>query len=1473
MKGKITRKNRVVAALLAVIMVIGCAVMVNPFAVSAETADLIVTPSDNSGDNGYVNYDRWAATVKSYLYQEGDNLVRVEYVNDEVIIETYSANLQLLETKSLSLELPLWGGFYAGEDANYIICGQENLEEDDSTEVIRVIKYDKNFNRVGSAGLYGANTTTPFKAGSLRCAEYGGYLYVHTSHEMYAASDGLIHQSNMIFSVRESDMVVTDSFDRTSNANFGYVSHSLNQFVLVDTQNNIITLNHGDGFPRGVMLAKYDNLAGNDLFAGLVDFVYVQSFPGEIGANDTGANVGGLAETSDGYISAFSDNQTGTGTAERNIFISYTPKSDFSKEATVVTKLTNYMGTETADKRASNPIVVPTGLDGGYILWNDIAVSSMFNTSTKLYYVSYSADGSVSDVKSVEGVWLSDCQPICVDGKVVWYTTNSDYASGTPVFYTLDENGVSEKAYAPITNFQLNMDSYAGVTGEKIQIQSQVTPSGMYEDLVAWSSSNELVASVSQDGTVTLNAEGDAIITACFNHDETWTRQVKITVRNCDDLEITSMPTKTSYYTGQQLDLSGLEVTAHFTNGEELVVSDYEVSGFDSNTPGTQTITLSYAGQSVSFTIQMTRKAMTSISVTPPDKTVYWENEKLDTSGMVVTAHYNDGTSLQIANYSVSGFDNTAGTKTITVSYNGFFDTFEVTVNSIELVEISVVSPPTKTTYYRGESLDTSGMRIYAIYNNGDRRTVYPNSISGYEPNVLGPQTVTVTYQDMTASFQVEVISKPISSLTVSLSKDSYWEGSEFDSSTVSVTANYTDGTSATLYSYEYILTTDYNADVPDTYTVTVEYQGVKATAEVTVKEKVVNRFALTAPDKTEYLEGEELDLTGMYGTFYFNTGDTLVIPAEDFTISGYDSSLTRQQIVYATYEYKGETYQRGFLVTVRAKSLTGITAETNKTVYYVGETFDASSLTVIAQYNNGTSEDVTGYSISGFNSSTTGQKTVTVTYRDFTASFQVTVTENRLTGIEITKTPTKTEYFQGESLNLNGLEVMVSYEDGSNETVSGYSVSGFDNANPGLQTITVTYNGFSDTFTVTVKEKQLTGIEITATPNKLNYYVGQSLDLTGMQVMASYNDGTKVQVNDYAVTGYDPAKSGPQTVTVSYGGYSDTFQVNVENKQLTGIEITTLPLNTDYYQGQSLNLTGMVVTASYNDESTAEITDYTVSGFDSSVSGLQTITVSYEGYSDTFLVWVEQRVMSGIQIAQQPNKTIYYANQTEIDATGLILEAVYNDGTTERISEYTVSYVNTVTVNGVVYPMEGDNRIQVSYGIFDVTYNITVLKNNPTGAAITGQPAKTEYQVGDTVTAEDLVAGMEFTMIFENGDQETVSLENVEVQQIPDLSTPGEKTVVVSYRDPRTGATVTSEFTITVVERGSETPEDPIIFIYDINGDGSEDVLDVMTLAQMVVGSKPTENKDQVDYDQNGRIEVLDVMTLAQRIVDQREV
>ena len=165
------------------------------------------TPLQSTVAGGTYN-GNWAVPIDAYLYQDGDNLVRVEYypgswVSDgqgnivkwnsypRLVAETYDSNFQLISSVDLDMELDLWGGFYAGEDYNFVIFGQENPSENDNAEVIRVVKYDKDWNRLGQASLRGANTTIPFDAGSVRCDEYNGYLYVRTSHEMYQSGDGL----------------------------------------------------------------------------------------------------------------------------------------------------------------------------------------------------------------------------------------------------------------------------------------------------------------------------------------------------------------------------------------------------------------------------------------------------------------------------------------------------------------------------------------------------------------------------------------------------------------------------------------------------------------------------------------------------------------------------------------------------------------------------------------------------------------------------------------------------------------------------------------------------------------------------------------------------------------------------------------------------------------------------------------------------------------------------------------------------------------------------------------------------------------------------------------------------------------------------------------------------------------------------------------------------------------------------------
>lgn len=75
------------------------------------------------------------------------------------------------------------------------------------------------------------------------------------------------------------------------------------------------------------------------------------------------------------------------------------------------------------------------------------------------------------------------------------------------------------------------------------------------------------------------------------------------------------------------------------------------------------------------------------------------------------------------------------------------------------------------------------------------------------------------------------------------------------------------------------------------------------------------------------------------------------------------------------------------------------------------------------------------------------------------------------LSSIKVSALPAKAVYDLGEELDTTGLSIEVSYDDGTKEIIaSGFDVSGFDSSTAGTKTVTVSYNGKSTTFTVTVK-------------------------------------------------------------------------------------------------------------------------------------------------------------------------------------------------------------------------------------------------------------------------------------------------------------------------------------------------------------------------------------------------------------------
>lgn len=372
--------------------------------------------------------------------QKADIISDLEYEDRALIVETYTKDFKRSSYKLIDHELPIFGGVYATENNYFVISGQENPNESDSCEVMRVIKYDKNWNRMDSVSIYGANTIEPFRHSSLRCAEQDGILHIRTSHRMYTAKDGLNHQANMSFQIRISSMEVLYSAYEVAHVPTGYVSHSFDQYIVADS-NEVIALDQGDAYPRAAVLTRYHSEDQD----GKGEMVKTLSYAGEIGNNRTDAKIGGLAISNTSYITAgLSTNQTSLSSMPaymtdtdslRNVYITVTNKNDFSERGTRLIWITNYTKEEQEKLRTHfkagtsvmKPYLVKITNHSFMLLWTDIQ-------SGYVNYVMLDGNGNLTGSIQTINAELSECMPVVSDGKVVWYSYRKDRI----IFYALD---------------------------------------------------------------------------------------------------------------------------------------------------------------------------------------------------------------------------------------------------------------------------------------------------------------------------------------------------------------------------------------------------------------------------------------------------------------------------------------------------------------------------------------------------------------------------------------------------------------------------------------------------------------------------------------------------------------------------------------------------------------------------------------------------------------------------------------------------------------------------------------------------------------------------------------------------------------------------------------------------------------------------------------------------------------------------
>lgn len=314
-------------------------------------------------------------------------------------------------------------------------------------------------------------------------------------------------------------------------------------------------------------------------------------------------------------------------------------------------------------------------------------------------------------------------------------------------------------------------------------------------------------------------------------------------------LQIAQLPTKTSYNTGDAVDLRGVRVYVIYDDGSYQLVSE----GFTAyperlTQAGTQTVWLTYGGKSCSFDVSVREAAQTVQGIgvlTPPNKTSYRVGDWLDVTGLAVRVYFSNGGTRDIySGFSCSPKQFTqAGRQNVTVSYSGKTTTFQVNVeDTVQTIQgIGVLSLPGKTSYRVGEWLDTTGLAVRVYFSNGSSRDVYTGfSCSPQQFSRAGRQTVTVSYSGKTTSFdvtveeeQLRVTGLDIQSLPVNRS---YTVGDALNTTGLMLTVYTNRGTQTVSSGYT---CTPQRLTAVGTQTVTVSYQGQSATFTVEVRESV----------------------------------------------------------------------------------------------------------------------------------------------------------------------------------------------------------------------------------------------------------------------------------------------------------------------------------------------------------------------------------------------------------------------------------------------------------------------------------------------------------------------------------------------------------------------------------------------------------------------------------------------------------
>ena len=527
------------------------------------------------------------------------------------------------------------------------------------------------------------------------------------------------------------------------------------------------------------------------------------------------------------------------------------------------------------------------------------------------------------------------------------------------------------------------------------------------------------------------------------------------------------------------------------------------------------------------------------------------------------------------------------------------------------------------------------------------------------------------------------------------------------------------------------------------------------------------------------YTEGDKLDLSKLEVQLDDDEGNKIVVPYSKFQYYNIKTNIADKTKLVRT-EHNEQP------IKIKLESLN---AETNKLTvnerkfnpnnvvklkvktqpvklkYTEGDELNLTGLEVILIDNFGKEKDVTLDKFNDYQITTEpANKTVLKTTHNATAitvkkgnldpvvTNTITVTAkafdpDHVTKIEVKTQPKKLEYTEGESLVLDGLEVTLTDNFGKTKDVKFVDFAQYDiTAEPknGTALTVAAHNGKPVTLTkgnltpaetenLTVKAKvfdpdHVASIKVTKEPDKIIYTEGDNLDLTGLVVTLTDNQGTTKEVPfaDFETNGITAtpangteltvANHNKKTVKITKGDLSaETAALTVNSKgfdldNVKTIEVISQPSNLIYTEGEKLNLAGLKVKLT---DDKGKIKEVSFEAFEENgiktdpandadlkvADNGKTVTITKgNARTETYALTVNPKVFDSQNIAKIEVKTqpkLDYTEDDKLNLSELVVTLTDNHGLKEDVAfENFAQYGLTATPsNNITLAVSDDGK------------------------------------------------------------------------------------------------------------------------------------------------------------------------------------